>query len=142
MRGGARGHVAVSAASAPESSFRLSAAGALQAAPDELVGTARVEEESRCASACNGLLTAFSAKEADGAHQQASALKETALTVNEPRIAPTGTARKASEVATRARDSLEVQRRRCACRRHDPGRDGADSGTRRGILFRDLCTAG
>ncbi len=50
----------------------------------------------------------FSAKVADGASQQSTALTETSRTVNELRVAASDTAQKASAVADQARDSVRV----------------------------------
>jgi len=50
----------------------------------------------------------FSAKVADGASEQSTALSETSQTVNELRVAASETAQKAGSVAEQARDSVRV----------------------------------
>jgi methyl-accepting chemotaxis protein len=81
----------------------------LQTALAELEAAARAEQESRAAlqTAVQGYAE-FSARAAEGASEQSAALRETATTVDEVRVAAATTARKAAEVAERARGSMEV----------------------------------
>ncbi len=81
----------------------------LQSALAELEEAAAAEQRSREAlqSAMQGYAE-FSARAAEGAGEQSAALADTSQTVDEVRVAAATTARRAAEVAERARASTQV----------------------------------
>jgi methyl-accepting chemotaxis protein len=81
----------------------------LQSALAEVEESARAEQESRAAlqTAMQGY-TEFSARAAEGAGEQSAALADTSHTVEEVMVAAATTARRAAEVADRARASIQV----------------------------------
>ncbi|HEY3766104.1 MAG TPA: methyl-accepting chemotaxis protein [Gaiellales bacterium] len=81
----------------------------LQSALAELEAAAQAEQASRVAlQTAMQSYAEFSARAAEGASEQSAALAHTSTTVDEMRVAASTTARRAAEVAERARGSMQV----------------------------------